>query len=442
MFYFIFFLLLMGTIIHTNKNQFWGFLYLLMSSFLYFLKCFGSDLNNSVGHYYPFSLDFLSFFMVHVSFFIMVASMISGYSHVNSNLSFFMVINISIFLILILFFSVFNVLLFFLFFEMVLVPMLLLISKWGAQSERIIANYYMFMYTVVGSIPLLLFSLYCMKVYLGYYSFFFRGELGFYIPNLVGLLLIMGFLCKLPIYSLHSWLPKAHVEAPVGGSMILAGLLLKMGGYGLVRFFSLTSFSYGAVFLMLLIIVVIGMLIPVLLCSRMVDIKSFIAFSSISHMCIAVVGLMVFGMYGLVGCLVLFIGHGIISPMMFFSANMLYEKLKSRSMMGVMGSDNLSVMFMWIFLVVILVNMGMPPFFNFFGELACYAGIFSYGYSLGIMLLLTMVFTGAVMFYFVSKVMKGGFSGMILGEFNSREYMNLMFMFNLVVYYTLMLPVF
>lgn len=235
--------------------------------------------------------------------------------------------------------------LFFVLFELVLIPMLVMIGRFRSQGERIVAVYYMIIYTVIRSIPLLLMSVYFLYSYFGIFYNKLIGPQTETFSWLITVLLIIGFCCKLPIYGVHSWLPKAHVEASVGGSIILARLLLKIGRYGLLRYFSFTNQTASSLFYLFLLLIMVRMLIPVFLCSRMVDLKSFIAFSSISHMCIALAGIAVYRIYGGFGAICLFVGHRVVSPLMFFLANVLYEKTQSRGLMGIMGMDSVSAIF-------------------------------------------------------------------------------------------------
>nr|YP_003331158.1 NADH dehydrogenase subunit 4 [Styela plicata]CAL24352.1 NADH dehydrogenase subunit 4 [Styela plicata] len=443
MFYVIFFLAIaLSTLYVEIRSLVWYLLYFIPISLMCVFLCLGSEISFFHAHYYPLSVDFVSFMLIHISVVVCFFSLLSGFSHVNQNMSSYSFLYFVIMVILFLFFSVDSILSFFILYEFILVPMVILIGVWGSQSERIVANYYMFLYTLLGSIPLMMFSIYSTYSDSGKFTMLLGEEMLPKVSNLMGLLLIVAFCCKLPIYTLHSWLPKAHVEAPVGGSMVLAGLLLKMGGYGLLRFFLFTSVDYNYVFFIFMLVILMGSYLPVAMCSRAVDVKSFIAFSSISHMCVALLGLMCYGMYGVVGALVLFIGHGIVSPLMFFLANVIYEKVKSRSMMGISSIDKLSKTLLWVFLFVIVINMGLPPFLNFFGELGCYVSVVNFNFFFLIFLFMSMVFTGVVMFYYISKVMKGASGSFITFEFIYQEYQIFILMFYLIGYYSFMLCLF
>lgn len=259
--------------------------------------------------------------------------------------------------------------LFFVMFEITLVPILILILGWSKQPERVKAGLYIFFYTLFGSFPLLYFIFWFLGESMFSLVFFFEFKklriTDSYFWYLIG---TGGFYIKLPVYFFHIWLPKAHVEAPVRGSIILAGILLKMGGYGLYLFtFFFCSFLESYNFILMSFVIAGGVYCG-FFCFRQTDIKLLVAYSSVVHISLVAGGYLVIDLWGSGGSLILMVGHGLCSSGLFFLLNILYEVRNTRSMLLNKGvSFYFSFLGLWWFFFC-AANISVPTSLNFAGE--------------------------------------------------------------------------
>nr|APX39603.1 NADH dehydrogenase subunit 4 [Colaspidea globosa] len=346
--------------------DFWFFQYVFfIMFFIYMLNYNFTFFSCSVS--YIFGHDLMSYFLVMLSYWICILMIMSS-AKLNkiSNYSNFFLLMISFLMIsLYLTFVSLNLFSFYFFFEVSILPTLILIIGWGYQPERIEAGVYLLFYTMFFSLPMFLgiFYLYLMDYSLMFFKFsFFTSYILYFCMNLV-------FMVKIPMFFIHLWLPKAHVEAPVSGSMILAGVMLKLGGYGMIRLMKIFLPIWVNVNFYFMIISLTGGFFVSLICLRQSDIKSLIAYSSISHMGLVLSGILTLNNWGVTGAYILMLAHGLCSSGLFSLANMNYERLFSRSMYLNKGMMSFlpSLSFWWFIFCV--SNMAAPPTLNLLGEI-------------------------------------------------------------------------
>nr|YP_010709414.1 NADH dehydrogenase subunit 4 [Pseudanthias huchtii]WCR63087.1 NADH dehydrogenase subunit 4 [Pseudanthias huchtii] len=275
-----------------------------------------------------------------------------------------------------------ELLMFYVMFEATLIPTLFIITRWGNQEERLFAGNYFLFYTLLGSLPLLV-SLIGVHVDLGTMSLVAPQK---YITLQQDLLWVkawwvaclFAFLVKLPLYGFHLWLPKAHVEAPVAGSMILAAVLLKLGAYGIMRMMPklepmTNDLNYPFITLALWGVVMTGST-----CMRQPDVKSMIAYSSVSHMGLLAAALLIQTTWGNTGAMIMMITHGLTSSLLFAMANTNYERTHTRTMLLARGLQMLlPLMGAWWFFAC-LVNLGLPPFPSYMAELVMFVALYKW----------------------------------------------------------------
>nr|UYG49125.1 NADH dehydrogenase subunit 4 [Abscondita chinensis] len=400
---FIFFLLFLIPLCFIS-GFYWIIQFFFMLLLVFFFYSYSYNFYFSLLSYI-FGCDYLTFFMILLSIWICILMLMASeniYFYNNFTLFFNFVI-LMLLLSLVLTFCSMNMFVFYLFFEVSLIPTLLLILGWGYQPERIQAGMYMFMYTLFGSFPMMISLFYLYKCNMGLDFFYIFNINSFYLY----ICTIVVFLIKMPMYFVHLWLPKAHVEAPVSGSMILAGVMLKLGGYGFLRFMKIfveIGLKFNFVFIS---ISLVGGFFISLICLRQMDIKSLIAYSSVSHMGLVLAGLMTLNLWGFYGAFLMMIAHGLCSSGLFCLANITYERLMSRSLFLNKGLINLMPsMSLWWFLLC-SSNMGAPFSLNLISEIMLINSVISWSWLTFVFLSLMSFFGAAYSLFLYSHSQHG-----------------------------------
>ena len=305
-------------------------------------------------------------------------------------------------------FFVSNFFQYYIFFEFSLIPTFLLILGWGYQPERMNASIYIIVYTVGASLPLLSCFLYCFYVeghlsYLLDFSFFYGGFYG----SIFFFILVFAFLVKIPVFFVHLWLPKAHVEAPVAGSMILAGVLLKLGGYGLLRVVSKLKFLLLINNFFYYSFILWGGVVTSLICLRQIDLKALVAYSSIGHIGLFVGGVIRYNRWGWEGGFLMLLGHGLCSPALFALANIGYESVGSRRLVLNKGFISFFPFLSMFWFIVCRRNIAAPPSLNLLREVILFIGVLGRSWILIVFLGLLSFFSGAYSLYLYTSRQHG-----------------------------------
>nr|YP_010117205.1 NADH dehydrogenase subunit 4 [Downesia tarsata]QPM99433.1 NADH dehydrogenase subunit 4 [Downesia tarsata] len=402
--------------------NFWVFQFFMFISCLMFIFMFNLSFDNFNLSYF-LSMDLFSYMFILLSLWICSLMVLaSSKIYILKNFYNFFSFNVIILMISLVFlFSSLNLFIFYLFFEISLIPLMMIILGWGYQPERLMAGMYMVFYTLMFSLPMMI-GLVMLKNF-NFSLMFFKLisiDFGFlyFVINLV-------FFIKIPMFFLHLWLPKAHVEAPVSGSMILAGIMLKLGGYGLIRFMKVFLYYHSTFNLFFIVLSLVGGMYISLMCLYQTDMKSLIAYSSVSHMSLVLSGILSLNLFGYLGGFIMMIAHGLCSSGLFCLSNIYYERFYSRSFMILKGLINLMPSFSFFMFIFCSSNMSAPPSLNLVGEIMLLMSLISFNNILMYLLIFLCFFSASYSIYLYSFSQHGKMSSMIYSFWggNNREFL-------------------
>nr|NP_818887.1 NADH dehydrogenase subunit 4 [Phenacogrammus interruptus]BAC67464.1 NADH dehydrogenase subunit 4 [Phenacogrammus interruptus] len=330
---------------------------------------------------------------------------------------------------LIMAFGATELILFYVMFEATLIPTLIIITRWGNQAERLNAGTYFLFYTLAGSLPLLV-ALLLLQQNMGTLSLMILQHSQPALSSSWGdkiwwMSCLIAFLVKMPLYGVHLWLPKAHVEAPVAGSMVLAAILLKLGGYGMMRMMIILMPITKEMAYPFMILALWGIIMTGSICLRQTDLKSLIAYSSVSHMGLVASGVLTQTPWGFTGAIILMIAHGLTSSALFCLANTTYERTHSRTMVLARGMQLIFPLTTTWWFFASLANLALPPLPNLMGELLIITTLFNWSPWTLIMTGIGTLITAAYSLYLFLLTQRGPTPHHIINlpPFHTREHL-------------------
>jgi len=390
------------------------------------------------GISYYLGIDGLSIWLVLLTALITVVVVIAGWRVITERVAQYMASFLILSGLMVGVFAAMDGLLFYVFFEATLLPMYIIIGVWGGPN-RVYAAFKFFLYTLLGSLLTLVAIIYLYSQS-GTFEILEWHELPLTMREqvLIFIAFLLAFAVKVPMWPVHTWLPDAHVEAPTGGSVVLAAVMLKLGAYGFLRF-SLPiapdashELSWLMIALSLVAVIYIGLVALV-----QTDMKKLVAYSSVAHMGYVILGFFIFNQLGVQGAIIQMISHGFVSGAMFLCIGVLYDRLHSRNIADYGGVVNTMPRFAALFMLFSMANSGLPATSGFVGEFLVILGAVQYNFWIGLLAATTLILSAAYSLWMYKRVIFGAVANdrvAVLKDVDRREFWILMAMAALVLY--------
>jgi len=384
----------------------WGFFEKSVASFQFVTTFFwipNLNLNFTVG------IDGISLFFILLTTLLVPLCLLTSWNSVTVHLKEFLISFLFLNFLLIGTFCILDLLFFYIFFESILVPMFLIVGIWGSRERKVLAAYYFFIYTLLGSVLMLLSILY---IYYQTGSTNYEILLTFNFSNweqkFIWFAWFLAFSAKVPMLPLHLWLPEAHVEAPTSGSVILAGVLLKLGSYGFLRF-TLPLLPTASFFFTPLVytIGVTSIIYTSFTAIRQTDFKRIVAYTSIAHMNLVVIGIFSFNVLGLEGSILQSLSHGFVASALFLIIGIVYDRHRTRIVQYYGGLSSVMPMYSFIFLFFTMANISFPGTSSFIGEFLILIGLFKVNKTITFFAATGVVIGGAYSLWLLNKISFG-----------------------------------
>jgi NADH-quinone oxidoreductase subunit M len=378
--------------------------------------------------HYHLGVDGLSVWFVILTAFINVIVVLAGWEVIEEKVAQYYASFLVLSGLMIGVFSAADGLLFYVFFEATLIPMYIIIGVWGG-ANRVYAAFKFFLYTLLGSLLMLIGLIYLYYTAGGSFDLgdWHRLEIGLAPQILLFLAFFAAFAVKVPMWPVHTWLPDAHVEAPTGGSVVLAAIMLKLGAYGFLRFSlpitpdAARELDWFIIAISLVAVVYIGFVALV-----QTDMKKLVAYSSIAHMGFVTLGLFIFNQIGVEGAIVQMISHGFVSGAMFYCIGVMYDRMHSRNIADYGGVVNTMPRFAAFMMLFAMANAGLPATSGFVGEFYVILGAVKYNFWIGAIAATTLVLGAAYSLWMYKRVMFGAVANRHVAELtdvNAREFL-------------------
>jgi proton-translocating NADH-quinone oxidoreductase chain M len=380
-----------------------------------------------------FGLDGISLYFFFLTSFLLFLCII--YVWEEKNIKYYAILLLLLELLLLLTFSVMNLFLFYIFFEAILIPIYLIIGVWGSREKKIRASYLLFFYTLCGSLLFLISILYIYSLtgsfnieILKFFKFTVTEQRLLWIP------FFLSFASKIPVFPFHIWLPEAHVEAPTVGSVILAGLLLKLGVYGFIRY-SICLLPLGCSYFtpLVYILCLIGVIFASFSAIKQTDFKRIVAYSSIAHMNLVVLGIFCGNCLGLEAAIFQSISHGFVSSALFFLIGIVYSRYHSRLIHYYGGVSQLMPIYSGFFLFFTMSNIALPGTSSFVGEFLLLVGIFQDSFFCAFIAAISVVLSGAYSLWLLNRIIFGNIKTEFLINFSDLSFREFFILFSLAI---------